>query len=164
MGKPSHRDLYLNFKDITLLLDGSDSSTVVTQPVPSGLSIRGALIWLVHLVECSVPQTNVSFTAKVALSTVSELLAVPNIGDRGCLFRFDWGAYLATEGMHGFFYPLQLRYFPPVPIAAPELTLYAATGADVASLQGKPLQMRLGFTTAPLDAAAYTEIAETWGY
>jgi len=55
-------------------------------------------------------------------------------------------------------------YLPPIPLATPILSVYAASDVDIASLREALIPMRLGFTTAPLDAAAYTEIAEAWGW
>lgn len=159
-------DMFMQFKDITVLLNGANTSTLEEQEIDTGLSIRGRLVWLIHLIEVSIPLW--SFTAPLVLdvgaSTRVGLAAMPPLGDPGVLFRASLSAHVATEGGMVHTSPMQLRYLPPFPLAAPKLSVYAQSDADEAAFQGKPVSVRLGFTTAPLDAAMYTEIAETWGW
>jgi hypothetical protein len=44
------------------------------------------------------------------------------------------------------------------------MSVYVQSATAHSDGNGKPVNLRMGFTTAPLDAAAYTEIAETWGW
>jgi len=59
--------------------------------------------------------------------------------------------------------PVEHRFFPPIPLAAPNLTFYAVMDDDAAH-RSLDAHCRIGYTFAQLDAAAYTEIAEAWGY
>jgi hypothetical protein len=161
------RDLYMQFKDISVALNASDSSYLVTDEMDTGLSIRGQLVWLIHLIEVFFQYTTGGSGAQVinfALSTVADLAALPALGDKGCLIVAQKEMAIATNGISYFNAPQQLKYLPPIPLAAPNLSIYAQTTADVSTLRSTTIKARLGFTTAPLDNAMYTEIAEVWGW
>lgn len=165
-GKPN--DMFMNFTDVSVTTDASNSTTLVEGKVNTGLSIRGALIWLVHMIECYMPIKELIGTTAhgmlVALSTRQGLVTMPNIGDDGVLSKFYQVYKLSTQGATELHSPLVNSYLPPIPLATPILSVYAASDVDIASLREALIPMRLGFTTAPLDAAAYTEIAEAWGW
>lgn len=160
------KDLYLQFADVSVDLDASDSSTLVNEKVDTGLSIRGQLIWLIHQIEIlfSTDEAQASVTQQLAICTRSGLTALPNLGDAGVLCKAEKQFLFATSGLALEYSPLSLKYLPPIPIAAPSLYVYAKTNTDSSFLRGDTIETRFGFTTAPLDSKAYTEIAETWGW
>jgi len=160
------KDVFLNFVDVSKALDAADSSTLVEGEVNTGLSIRGQLIWIVHCIEVFFADTSVaSSIQELALCTVQGLASMPSLGDKGVICKVkERLMYAGAAFSHAIQRPQVLHYLPPIPLAAPTISLYAKTAADEAVLRGEIIQARIGFTTAPLDAAAYTEIAETWGW
>jgi len=154
--------MYMNFKAIEVSLNGSDTTTVVEEQVPTGLSVRGLLIWQIHQVEWFSDQSEADCEIRAALSARTGLVGVPLLGDDGVYAWWARQTKLVTEGIHESLMPFHQPFLPPVPLAAPAISLYARTLADVAALQGTIVRVRIGYTTAPLDANAYLEIAETW--
>lgn len=167
MAKFAPKDLFMNFFPMTVLLDAANSTVLVELERPTGLHIRGELMFAVHLIEVGVqivPVAGANILVDWALSTVPGLAALPVLGDRGLVAWGQRGISLVTEGESNWQLPVAHRYLPPIPVAASQLSLYAAASADHASLRTLPLRLRMGFTTTPLDAAAYTEVAETWAW
>lgn len=167
MGKEKARDLFMQFAAVRVLLDGADSSTLVEGKVPTGLSVRGGLIWLIHQVEWMLPNhllTQASVELEAAVCTVAGLAAMPQIHEKGVVAVDIEGCLLLTEGMTYFRHPVKDGFLPPVPLAAPNLSIYAKSGVDDANVRGEAVIARVGFTTAPLTNDVYAEIAETWGY
>ncbi len=162
--KDSATDMFMNWADISVNLDAADSSVLVEAQRNTGLSIRGALLWLIHVVEIYFPREGASNELQMAVSTRAGLAVMPLLGDTGVVVKAIHAVNLTVEGASQYTQPVQLRYLPPIPIAAPQLSLYAKSAANIVGLRGDLLEARIGFTTAPLDAAAYTEIAEVWGW
>jgi len=160
------KDLYMQFADVSVDYDSSDSSTLVDAKVDTGLSIRGQLIWLIHLIEIMFSSDDAAQTThqQVAISTREGLAAMPDLGEAGVLVKAEKQFFFVTSGLALMHQPLALHYLPPIPIAAPSLHVYAQTTIDNSYLRGDTVEIRFGFTTAPLDSKAYTEIAETWGW
>lgn len=162
------KDLFMNFADVSAMTDAANSGSLVEAAVNTGLSIRGQLIWLIHLIEVTFPildlhgGTNHQFG--MALSTRAGLATMPNIGEGGLIARMTAAMKFTTSGAQMSFTPLVLHYLPPIPLASPQISIYVNTNVDLAGYRAKTIHARLGFTTAPLDAAAYTEIAEVWGW
>lgn len=160
-------DIFMQFKVLEIDLDATDSTTLVEAEVHTGLSIRGQLLWLIHLVEFFIPMVaTVAFNGVSAVvSTIQELAVLPDLGDRGTVAwaRKEYDLAGATLGAISDS-PQRLAYFPPIPLAAPMLSLYAEGLVDIASMRGRPVIARLGFTTTHLDAASYQELAEVWGW
>lgn len=160
------RDLYVQFKSIEGVY-GANATTLQEDTVDTGLSIRGGLVWCIHFIEW---WTHMGFTSPnlqtydLVLSTVPGQAALPALGDRGTIGYYSGRTYLNTSGAGLIHQPHMQQLLPPVPIAAPQLVLYAQCGADLAGDRNQPFAVRIGFTTAPLSAAMYTEIAETWGW
>lgn len=156
-------DAFMNFKDVTVDLDAADSSALVSNDENTGLSVRGALIWILHLVQVWLPykQSAVSSELTYALSTVSGLTSMPSLGDRGLITKMHIAFFGAGTLMIS---PQVQHYLPPIPLAAPQITAYAQTDVNDVPYRGLEIEARLGFTTAPLDAASYTELAEVWGW
>lgn len=158
-------DAFLNFATFSGTFDAADSSVLVEIPVNTGLSIRGALIWLMHLVEAHFEFVPAAVTARAALSTRQGLVAMPVLGDDGLVALFELTVLFAGAAYAApIIQPLVQHFLPPIPLATPQLSLYTATGADVAGMRGDKVDLRIGFTTAPLDGAAYVEVAEAWGW
>lgn len=157
-------DLYMQFFDMRVRMDASDSTVLAEASKPTGISIRGKLAFLVHLIEWSHWFDGATNVIRMALSTRAGLTVLPNNTDDGVLGRCDRQITVTTTGGHTEINPIQMNYLPPIPFAAPQLSLYTSTLTDVAQLRGDFNYMRFGFTTTPLTAAMYTEIAETWGW
>lgn len=157
-------DLFLNFKAITCLTDAADSATLAEAKINTGLSIRGMIIWLIHLLEVHMPLAGATCTVRAALSTRQGLTSMPSQIDDGLICRWEQKQDIAAAGALVVVYPHAAHYLPPIPIATPEISLYVDASPDIAGMRAKPVDVRLGMTTSPLDAAAYTEIAETWGW
>jgi hypothetical protein len=160
------KDLYMQFADVSVEFDSSDSSTLVTDKVNTGLSIRGQLIWLIHQIEVlfSTQEGGASNQQRIAISTREGLTSLPNLGDAGVIAKLEKQFLLATSGISLIHQPHTAKYLPPIPIASPAIHLYAETKNDSANFRGELIEARFCFTTAPLDAKTYTEIAETWGW
>lgn len=156
-------DIFLQFAAWTLTWPAV-STTLVEEPKNTGLSVRGGLMWLVHLVELlgafSSGATNV--TIRAALSIIKGATIMPRPADKGYVAGFSSLSRFTTSGMYEQPLPAVLSYLPPVPIAAPNLSGYIVSDTDVPGLDAKELFMRIGYTTEPLDAKGYAEIAETW--
>jgi len=161
-----HKDVFMQFKDFRISLDAADSSTLVTVSFDTGLSVRGQLMWLCHLVEVWNPVRAFAnpVICEMALSTRAGLAVFPEIGDPGLIFKESHAGHVITTGGQTTRDPHQLRFLPPIPLAAPNLSMYAQMDADEAAYRGVLLTARMGYTTTPLDAGAYVEIAETWGW
>jgi hypothetical protein len=164
--KPQASDLYMNFAT----LQGAYASTatnLVEVQVNTGLSIRGALIWLIHQVEFeheAVAQAAVDIEPRYALSTRQGLSVMPGLGDDGVISAGRQLLVIVTSGAMSVQQPQVAQYLPPVPIATPQLSLYLIARVANAAVNSKAAKLRIGFTTAPLDSAVYTEIAEAWGW
>lgn len=159
--KDAPKDIFMQFKGIA---DTAEGTTFTAAEFPTGLSIRGALLWLMHVVEFFLPQDShsvINGSYELALSTKKGLTAVPNPLDDGVVAYHTSAIKEATNG--GAYIPLVERhdFLPPVPLAAPILYLYG-DGTNAAYTGG--IGVRVGFTTEELDAATYTEVAETWGW
>lgn len=165
MGKATSKDLYMQFLDVSVLLDGSDIRTLVSGKVDTGLSIRGELAFLIHKIEVLFATgQDTGGLQTVSLCTLGSLAAMPDLGGQGVLCKAERGLAWATSGITQITGPTALHYLPPLPLAAPEIHVYAQGDTDISALRGQKIEARLGFTTIPLDAAMYTEIAETWGW
>lgn len=159
------KDVFMQFADIEGST-GAVSNVLGEFVINTGLSVRGALIWIIHMIEIGFAGSlSGSFKGvEYAISSRGSLATMPELGDHGVLVRgkrllsfLTSGAALAVE-------PHRLPFSPPVPIAAPALHLYVQGAADHADGRNKRVDARVGFTTVPLDSALYTEIAEVWGW
>lgn len=163
------KDLYMNFKDVEVDLDSTTSTaTLVEAETDTGLTIRGGLVWLLHLIEWyfSDDAAAASVTQIACLSTVAGQATMPELTDKGTIAKAQSAFQFATGVgfQFGLMQPFAQHYLPPIPIASPQICLYAKTNVDNSNLDGDTIRARIGFTTAPLDNAMYTEIAETWGW
>ena len=164
-GKQSAKDILMQFADIAGNT-GAASSTLQEQVINTGLSVRGALVWLIHMVEI-IYGGNLTTNFRgvdYAVCTRTGLAAMPQIGDHGVLFRGGLFMDMLTSGAGVREKPHRLSFSPPVPIASPQLSVYVQGVANHADGQNKRCDIRMGFTTVPLDSALYTEIAEVWGW
>lgn len=126
----------------------------------TGLSIRGGLMWLIHLVEfyhhglmgAAQEGEEMGVSALRGLGQV-----IPKPVDKGCIAYSHLEACLAGGIFKA---PDVHHYLPPLPFAAPNVSLYAQhdSGAE------HRMFVRIGFTTTPLGAKEYAELAETWAY
>ena len=168
MGKAkTNLDMFLQFAGLKGRTDAVDTTRLTETHVKTGLSIRGQLVWLLHLVEEQdevVPVTGVEGLLHWGVSTIQGLATMPSITDKGCVVRGRTLLSYQTTGMTSRMTPFALHYLPPVPVAAPELSLYVQMSVNHLTWIDIAVNVRLGFTTAPLDAAMYTEIAEVWGW
>ena len=158
--------MYMNFMDVSATLDSANSSTLVEEEVATGLSIRGGLAFLIHKVEI-IPadiRGTVAEQTLVALSTKAGLTTIPELGDSGCILKYEDTFVYASSGVgfeHG---PKHFNYLPPIPLAHPKIVTYVQTIADEASFRSVKVQIRIGFTTIKVDNKMYTELAEVWGF
>lgn len=164
MAKAKMRDLYMNIFPFSVTL-ADPADTFVEQKHATGMSIRGGLAWLVHLVEIAfLKGMSVTNHVAVTVSTVANLGAMPDVADKGTLVAGALDHVFTTSGRAFHVRPSAWHFLPPLPIATANISAYAQCESDEVALQLATINGRLGFTTVELDAALYTEIAETWGY
>jgi hypothetical protein len=167
MGKTNvtPKDLFIQYKDISVLTDGADSTTLVSADFDTGLSLRGGIAWLIHMIACQAEVLNVTAEGvRIALSTLKGKTAMPRLHDKGCIDVFSWVAEFLTSGMFALDAVSRHSMMPPLPLAAPNISLYVQTPTDVAAARGTFVDIRIGYTTMPLDAPIFQEIAEVWGW
>lgn len=165
--KARAQDLFMQWAPIEVTLDGADSSSLETDSMTTGLSIRGDYGWLIHRLEVSgsfmeyiVGSAN---QLEVAVAVTDQYTTFPQINEKGVIAHL--GMVYALTGASGgaaFSVPLVWPCLPPTIIASPKVTVYAHSTQDDAGLRGKTLFMRFGYTTVPLDDRSYLEIAETF--
>lgn len=162
--KEAPTDAFMQFKEFKLTAP-SDTSTLKEEKVPTGLSVRGQLAYLIHLVQVWPHNLSPNFKFWTwALCSVEGLSAMPQVSDKGVVAKGEQrlviaGAAYATHIVG----PMAQSFLPPVPFAAPNLSLYWQGAANHADGSGD-YYARIGFTTAPMDSAMVLEVAETWGY
>jgi len=162
--KEAPRDLYMQFKDVSGQMAASATTLNEREPAP-GMSIRGMLAFLIHKIEIWSPDWGTNTRGGTfALSTISGLAAMPSLSDKGLLCKVKSDVFFVTNGAGYVESPIQLGYLPPVPLVAPNISMYCIADQAHADINGKEIEARICFTTVPLDAAMYTEIAETWGW
>ena len=173
----SPTDILMQFFSLPLDVTALISTTLFTSEYNTGLSIRGNYFWYIHLVEFHFllkallkPAAAYEGALSCAISARSGLTVMPQPEDPGVV------AYqrLLIDGDSGGYAPVfaeltkRQSFLPPVPLAHPKLNVYMqmALGSGTAPTwtAGRKLTARIGFTTAPLTAQMYEEIAETWGY
>jgi hypothetical protein len=162
----SPTDIFMQFAAWKMTWPGT-STDLTEVKKQTGLSVRGGLMWLIHLVELTgfiKPPVVTDVMVTAALSTIAGAAAAPTPADKGYVAGFTSVSTFLTSGMMQSLYPWVQHFLPPVPIAAPSLSAYIHSSADNSSLDGKDVHIRAGYTTTPLDAKAYAEIAETWSY
>ena len=147
----------------------ANPAVMVKEELGTGLSIRGALIWLVHLIEFDVPgmrDDSINARLDVALSTKKGLGVMPRLDDDGCLAVYSDLVLPSAAGQYHQLAAGALRqsFLPPIPLASPAIHLYAKSESNDPGLASDDIYARLGFTTVELTMAVYTEIAETWGW
>lgn len=158
-------DLYMNFLDASVTL-GADSSVLAQSEVSTGLSIRGQLAFLIHLVQFQPVAIGQGVTADLAccVSTRADLTTMPDLGANGTIDKWFMDldhAALGTDRMIG---PWNHNFLPPIPVAAPKIVTYAKASVNNAVFQNKKINVRIGYTTVKIDSKLYTELAETWGF
>lgn len=158
-------DLFTQFFPFEAVLDAADSSVLVEESKNTGLSIRSTFLWLIHAIEW-LPAFNepTSVLLQVALSKLKGESTIPNCVDAGCVAQAGTLSGVATEGAITQWVPYVQRFLPPMPYAAPNLSLYVKTSINSVNWRGKAVRCRLHYTTIPLDSAVYVEIAETWAF
>ena len=167
--KETSKDLFMQFASIAGVLGAADSSVLQAFQLPTGLSVRGGLLWLVHAVQFFHPMhKSLAVGAqgiRLSLSTHVNEATLPGLEDPGVIaVCLPFLQQITAENAYGYSGPGEdQHYLPPVPLAAPVLTLYAESNADEMNLWSAPVGVRIGYTTSPLDEASYAEIAEVWG-
>jgi hypothetical protein len=172
----SPTDILMQFFSLPLDATAVVVTTLLSAEFNTGLSIRGNYFWYIHRVEWHIlMKVLITLGAawqgvyEMALSARSGLATMPQPEDPGVIsYR-----RLYVDGVVGAdsaVYDLSRfdHFLPPVPLATPKLNVYlqGQTGSGVAPtwIAGRKLNCRVGFTTAPLTAQMYDEIAETWSY
>lgn len=173
MGKQAApADLFMNFMTADLDVVGNPPDTLRSVEIPTGLSVRGGFIMLIHMVAFKLMGIlDTGDRMQVALSTREGVLVPPQLDDDGCIARICRVSQSTAVGTVDAIEEGELvnRFLPPIPLAAPRLFLSEIHGPDGSLVQSTPaderqVRVRIGFTTAPLTSAVYTEIAETWGW
>lgn len=158
-------DVFMQFADLVGVWPGN-TTAVSEVKMQTGLSVRGGLMWLIHKVSLLMRGHAIGYSQfSAALTTVPELGAVPFYGDKGTIEA--WLSALAgapSAGLAQDPFPRSSHFLPPLPLAAPSLSFYFATADDDSYLDTSQIGVRIGYTTAPLDAKSYAEIAEAWAY
>jgi len=161
----TQQDLYMQWYPITGAFDATDSSDLAESEITTGLSIRGNYAWLVHRVELYLVKLQLISADnnwRICLSTETGATTMPDINDAGTICRFGLFNALTTSGEVIIWQPFTWTSFPPTIIASPKLSLYCEMQTDDANFQGAQVVGRIGYTTVPIDAKAYLEIAETF--
>ena len=163
--KSKPQDLYTQFFPFELELATSDSSDLVEDAHGTGLSIRGTYIWLIHAIEW-LPMFNepTSVQMLLSLSKLKGESTIPGVMDNGCIGEARTLSGVATSGAITQWVPFLQRFLPPIPFAAPNISLYGKTLTDSANWRGVAMRARLHYTTVPIDPDVYVEIAETWAF
>lgn len=156
----------MQFKGLCVSLDASDTTTLVSADVDTGLSLRGGIAWLVHAIDVAWMDAveAVAVVYSVALSTLKGQAVIPDLLAPGCVYRWNLQSTMLTSGRSDIHLQRREVFGPPVPLATPNLTIYASTQVDVAAARGDEIQIRIGYTTIPLEPAIFQEIAEVWGW
>ncbi|GAG78189.1 unnamed protein product, partial [marine sediment metagenome] len=151
-------DLFMQFKSLEVLTDVSDSETLVEAPFATGLSVRAPLLWLIHQVEFMIPIADWmslpdEHALSVAVSTLQGLTAIPDLGAHGTIAKYETALSHGAGADEGFAIasPVKSAFLPPVPIASPNVSVYCRVAPDSAIIRGKKIEIRIGFTTAPVE-------------
>lgn len=158
-------DMFMNFAGVASRSHPTSGDTLQETVFQTGLSVRGQLIWLIHLVEFYTALLTANNSGwDVALSTRQGLPTMPQLNDHGLIarIRYRYGGAIAA-GMFVQPDPQRQSFLPPLPISAAALSVYIQGFADHADSDDQDMPLRIGFTTAPVDAGTYVEIAELWG-
>jgi hypothetical protein len=160
------KDLYMQFKGHESAWDGSNTTTLVEKEMDTGLSIRGGLVWLIHMVEWFITATlSTDLTHhRACLNSVAGQTSLPTLTAIGTLAYVDVIGKCVSSGGGFVSMPIAEKFLPPVPFAKPNLSLYCAMSGNIAAMQGEDVLARICFTTEELDQAMYQEIAEVWGW
>lgn len=164
--KISPKDLYMNFKSIPGL-SGAVATDLKEYNVDTGVTIRGHIIWLVHMVQFYIDfdtTSGVTNKIKYALSTLTKLTVMPELTDKGCIAKGQSHLWHITEGGFSRDIPKTQIFLPPIPVASPKLALYVQASVDNAEVRSKNCDVRMGYTTAAAEEGAYTEVVEAWGW
>lgn len=162
--EPKPTDVFMQFAAFSGVWPGV-TTVLSTADLKTGLSIRGGIMWLIHMVELITAAPNLNgIHVQVSLSVRDALTVFPKLDDPGVLAHMEMEAHFNTSGRMIWGFPMVSHFLPPIPLAAPNLSLYWQSSADDAGLDGEDVIARVGYTTSPLDAKAYAEIAETWAY
>lgn len=160
--KVKPNDVFGQFFAMTVS-SGADASAWEKNEIPTGLSIRGGYIWLIHAIEFMPVLLAVTIDRLTfAVSTRKGLMAVPNLPDDGLLAICDIHANDATPGFQQMVFPHEKRFMPPLPFASPNLTFGVIGKTDEISMRGINHEARVYFTTLAVEEGVYTEIAEVW--
>lgn len=164
--KETMSDLFMQFASVITTF-GAATNALFEASVQTGLSVRGQLAWLIHQVEFFMPWgpawAAAGASMQMALSTRLASAVIPRPEDPGFIAGQQSGAERATEGGNAGVTPLVSRYLPPVPIAAPQLSFYIESAADVPAWQNESCVARIAYTTVPIEVPLYTELLEVWG-
>ena len=165
MAKANPTDVFMQFAAWLITWPGI-TTTLTETSKNTGLSVRGGLMWLIHVAELTGQFLHGidALILECALSTIKGASAVPTPVSKGYVAGWSCTAALNTNGLSFGVFPWRSTFLPPIPIAAPNLSAYIVGSDDAAALDGKDVHVRVGYTTTPLDARAYAEIAETWSY
>lgn len=161
MSKPT--DVFMQFTGIDGATHLTDATELMEFILQTGLSVRGQFAWLVHLVEviCKLPVYHAQYI-DWCLSTVQGQAVMPELNDHGCIAKGRMELHMITSGSVIVPQPQRLQFLPPIPVASSRISLYVYASIDDASIRGKPVILRLGYTTIALEPKVYLEIAETW--
>lgn len=163
VGAPT--DLAMNFLPVTAVLDGADSSVLVSADVPTGVSLISSVAYLIHSIEWNVSDLpELDNQVQACLQARSGLAAMPNIHSNGSIDIFFLHHKITTSGASYVAMPQVHNWLPPIVYASPKFVLYAKTQSDEAGMRGESIVGRVGFTTAKLTSAMFREIAQTWGF
>lgn len=162
MGKEKPQDLFMQFAAYSVVAHITDPQQLVSADFPTGLSIRGEFIWLMHLIEFSNWNPSIDNWGAMVLCAVPGLVALPDLNDRGVIARDVRYAHLNTNGGWANANPSRHSYLPPIPFASPNITLYAQMQVDEEGQQAVTLECRIGYTTLPVSKDVYLELAEVW--
>jgi hypothetical protein len=166
MAKVRNQDLFMQWFPVGVTLNGSDTTSLASSEMTTGLSIRGTYAWLVHRVEMeysSLHDATADCSTRLALSTERDRTTMPTVDDKGVIVRQSVTFHLTTSGACYLQQPLVWPSLPPTIIASPFLTFYAVISPDIVACRGDTIYGRVGFTTVPLDdQKMYLEIAETF--
>lgn len=160
--KPVMSDVLMQFAVVNATWAG-DTSVLAEGAHQTGLSIRGGLMWLIHLIELYLPRVLDAIDNRLymSLSAMAGRTSMPSVTAKGTLMQIEQSIGLTTSGAVVAHSPIVHHYLPPIPFAGPNLSLYLQTDNDAAEVSAGSYA-RVGFTTQAVDSASYAELAEVW--
>ena len=166
----SSADIFMNYVGVETNFEAAASTVGETQ-IMTGLTLQAGTIWLIHEWQIHSAWAFGSLSgigALYGLSTRQGLTTFPSLVDPGCIDVMELTGDAAPTPANVYRgNPIQnvmrRQFQPALPIVTPRISLYLQESFPGTAFDGQSVDMRIGFTTARLDAESWREVAEVWG-